>query len=205
MISSVGHAQIVSKADGTSVAKVTAGEFYVSIEPVQIMTVLGSCVSACIRDPDCGVGGINHFMLPVGDSDSADSWGGNESAINRFGNYAMESLIDAVLALGGARDRLEIKLFGGGHVLDINSNVGQKNVDFVLAYLAAEGLPVVSMDVGHDYARKVVYEPSSGRARMKKLRRIYNGYVAQAERDLLQDVRKKTAQDSVRLFENERG
>ncbi|MFK7915975.1 MAG: chemoreceptor glutamine deamidase CheD [Pseudomonadales bacterium] len=199
-MSTAGQAQVLEKADGTRVAKVAPGEFFVSTEPIQIMTVLGSCVSACIRDPLMNIGGINHFMLPVGDSDRADSWGGDDNAVNRFGNYAMESLINSILSLGGSRDRFEIKLFGGGHVLDISSDVGQKNVAFVLDYLNTEGLSVASMDVGKDYARKLLYEPDSGRARMKKLRDIYNGYVATAERKLLKGVQEEPVAGSVELF-----
>ena len=198
--STIGQAQVIRRNDGTSIAKVAPGEFYVSREPVQIMTVLGSCVSACIRDPLIAVGGMNHFMLPVGDSVRAGSWGGDDGAVNRFGNYAMESLINAIVSLGGVRSRLEIKLFGGGRVLEISTDVGANNVSFVLDYLETEGLPVTSMDVGQNYARKLLYEPATGRARMKKLRDVYNGYVASAERKLLKGVQEKPVEGSVELF-----
>lgn len=46
-------------------AKLLPGEYYVTVEDEIIVTVLGSCVSACIRDPIRGIGGMNHFMLPI--------------------------------------------------------------------------------------------------------------------------------------------
>jgi chemotaxis protein CheD len=75
------------------------GEVYVSRENEMIMTVLGSCVSACIRNPKTNVGGMNHFMLPqMGSGRSILTLGGTEA---RYGNWAMEVLINEILKCGG--------------------------------------------------------------------------------------------------------
>ena len=197
---SSGNATIVQKADGTSLAKVAPGDYFVSTKAVQIVTVLGSCVAACIRDPFAGVGGMNHFMLPMGDADRADSWGGGASAANRFGNFAMENLINTIIKMGGTRTNFEVKLFGGGKILDISADVGATNVDFAMRYLATENIPITSHDVGHDYARKVLYEPKTGRARMKKLRDVYTGYVVKSEKKMLQNVVATPTEGSIELF-----
>ena len=67
-----------------------------------ISTVLGSCVSACVRDRVFGIGGMNHFMLPA----SADEGLLSEAA--RYGNYAMEHMINDILKNGGRRENLEV-------------------------------------------------------------------------------------------------
>ena len=142
--------------------KLLPGEFYVTGKAMALTTVLGSCVSACIRDRELGIGGMNHFMLP-------DSEGGGSSA--RYGGYAMEILVNELLKLGASRRMLEAKVFGGGAVLKnmSESNVGARNATFVLDYLRAERIPILSQDLGDTCPRKVGYLPHSGRAMVKRL------------------------------------
>jgi len=183
-----GDATIVERRDGSVIAKLAPGDFFVTSDATPILTVLGSCVSACIRDPVLGVGGMNHFMLPVGDKARSKAWGGSR-AVNRFGNKAMDSLIFSLENAGASRARLEVKLFGGGRVLDLSQDIGAHNVEFALGYLKEKNIPIETMDVGENYARKLIYEPSTGVARMKKLREIYTGYVVSSEKQLLSTTR----------------
>lgn len=196
-----GDASFVQRSGSPPIAKINPGRFYVTTEDISLVTVLGSCVSACIRDEKIGVGGMNHFMLPLGSEDRAKRWGGATSAVNRFGNYAMENLINSIMKLGGSRSRLEIKLFGGGRILDISQDVGATNVKFVLDYLEDEKLAIANMDVGEDYARKLIYNPATGRARMKKIRDIYHGHLANTERSMMaKPPLEDTPAGSVELF-----
>lgn len=168
------------------VAKILPGEYYVSCHNEMITTVLGSCVSACIRDPAFGIGGMNHFMLP---SDKAGHWTGtNLSEATRYGNYAMEHLINEILKQGGRREHLEIKVFGGGRVLGTMTDVGRRNIEFVKDYLRTEGFAVAAADVGDIHPRKVNYFPATGRAQMKKLRTLHNDTIAKRERDYMQQL-----------------
>lgn len=146
--------------------KVLPGEYYVTADNLVLVTVLGSCVSACVRDSVLGIGGMNHFMLPEGDREEALI-----SSSARYGAYAMEVLINHLLKSGARRERLEAKVFGGGHVLDTlaSSTVGARNADFVLGYLGTEGIPVVAQNLGDRFPRKVYYFPRSGRVMMRKL------------------------------------
>lgn len=151
-------------------ARIGPGEYYVTVQDEAISTVLGSCVSACIRDPRTRVGGMNHFMLPEWSDSSSASWSGPDGgAATRFGNFAMEVLINAILRVGARREDLEVKLFGGGRMFHGKTDVGQQNIAFVRRFLAAEGLRVVAEDLGGDTPRRVVYFPHSGRARMMRL------------------------------------
>ncbi len=159
------------------IASILPGEFFVSSEPMIVYTVLGSCISACIRDPIVGVGGMNHFMLPEPRESAHDSWG--EST--RYGSFAMESLINEILKRGGHRNRLEIKLFGAGRIYEGNIDVGEKNAKWVLQYLKSEGMPVVKTDLGDVFPRKVYYQTDSGRVLMKKIERIKNRTVFDRE------------------------
>ena len=145
---------------GSWMVKVFPGEFYLTGKADEgIVTVLGSCVSACIRDPIAGIGGMNHFMLPQHES---GSWGG-VSASTRFGNFAMEKLINELIKAGGARERMEIKVFGGGNVTDTSNAIGTENSQFVLRYLAAEGLRCAAQDLGGPYPRRIHYYPATGK------------------------------------------
>lgn len=143
--------------------KLLPGEFYVSAEDVVLTTVLGSCVSACIRDPRLGIGGMNHFMLP-------DSELGNGNSA-RYGSYAMEVLVNELLKAGARRSGLEAKVFGGAAVLKsfTDSQVGNRNAQFVLDYLKAEHIPVLAQDLGDTCPRKIFFFPADGRVLVRRL------------------------------------
>jgi chemotaxis protein CheD len=146
--------------------KILPGQYYVSDKNILIGTVLGSCVSACIRDRVTCVGGMNHFMLPDGgDSNNPVS----ESA--RYGAFAMELLINQLMKMGASRANLEAKVFGGGNVLQSMStlNVGERNAKFVRDYLHNEGIRVLSEDLMDTCARKVYYFPKTGKVLVKRL------------------------------------
>jgi chemotaxis protein CheD len=166
--------------------KVLPGEYFVHDEDVLIMTTLGSCIAACIWDRVAHVGGMNHFMLPDVGSGMADG--------GRYGSFAMELLINELLKRGANRMTLEAKIFGGAAVISgMNSlNVGERNTQFVIDYLATERIPIVSRDVMEVYPRKVCFLPHSGKAMVKRLAPTNQDAVAAIERDAVQKVRKTT-------------
>ncbi|MGV6853045.1 MAG: chemoreceptor glutamine deamidase CheD [bacterium] len=148
-------------------ARILPGEYYVTMHEECIVTVLGSCISVCVRDPYTKIGGMNHFMLPESEE---GQWAGTAaSASTRYGNYAMEYLINQLLSHGAARNSLEIKVFGGGNVLKGGANVGTRNTAFVENYMRSEGYRINAMDVGGDNPRKVLYYPLTGKVLLKHL------------------------------------
>ena len=165
------------------VAKILPGEFYVSKTDEAISTVLGSCISACIWDVKMGIGGMNHFMLPVkGDSIGHNGWQHNNSYTCRYGLWAMEYLINEILKYGGNRQNLQVKLFGGGNVLrNMSSDVGGKNITFAQEYIENEGLQVVGSDIGGPWPRKVLFYPETGKALVKKLQTTHNDTIQRRE------------------------
>jgi chemotaxis protein CheD len=151
-------------------AKILPGEYYVTCADEAVITSLGSCVSACIRDRVYGVGGMNHFMLPEA-ADHKEIHAGDLTEAARYGSFAMEQLINEVLKAGGRRENLEIKLIGGGQVIaTMSSTVGDRNIQFAKEYVANEGLDIASSDLGGTWPRRVVYFPATGKVRVKKLR-----------------------------------
>jgi chemotaxis protein CheD len=169
------------------IASILPGEFFVSRDPMVVYTVLGSCISACIRDPIAGVGGMNHFMLPERKDNGSDSWG--EST--RYGSYAMESLINEILKRGGAKSRLEIKLFGAGKIYEGSIDVGANNAKWVIGYLKSEGLETLKTDLGDVFPRKVYYFTDSGRVLMKKIEHIKNKTIFERENDYAAQIKQR--------------
>ena len=166
----------------TWAAKILPGEFYVSTQGEMIATVLGSCVSACIRDKVMGIGGMNHFMLPAPNDHSSELWGTNPAAQeSRYGNWAMEYLINEILKRGGRRENLEVKIFGGGQMIASMSDIGQRNILFVYSYLQSENLAIASSDVGDVYARKVLYFPDTGAVKMRRISNVKNDTLVKRE------------------------
>lgn len=178
------------------VIKIGPGEHYVTRQPDElIVTVLGSCVAACIRDPLAGIGGMNHFMLPESET---GKWGLG-SANLRYGNFAMERLINDILIGGGHRSRLEVKVFGGAAMIGSGAAIGHKNASFVEAYLKAERMPIAASHLRGESARRIDYAPRGGKVMMLEMiadcvavQRAESGFIKSLQR---------AAYGSVELFD----
>jgi chemotaxis protein CheD len=177
--------------------KVFPGEHHVTqLHDEMLVTILGSCVAACIRDPLAAVGGMNHFMLPEAASSARDVM----SSSMRYGNVAMERLINDILVRGGRRDRLEIKVFGGGNVMNASSNIGHRNADFVEEYLAAEGLRIVAAHLRGSLPRRVHYFPATGKVMLIELPRTEQREVIESETRYKSKLESEPVTGSAELF-----
>ncbi|PWK49148.1 chemoreceptor glutamine deamidase CheD [Pleionea mediterranea] len=182
-------------------AKIKPGEYYVSNTDELIVTVLGSCISACIRDRVNHIGGMNHFMLPVTDEEKFTGANAHKGAA-RYGNFAMEFLINNILRNGGERQHLEVKLFGGAKVIKKMSDVGDRNIQFIHEYMSSENLQVLASDLGGNHPRKVLYNPLTGVVRVKKLRNLHNDTIVRREDRYLNDIQSdQTVKSDIELFD----
>jgi chemotaxis protein CheD len=185
---------------GVPVAKLLPGEYYVTRYDEAIFTVLGSCVSACVRERKLKIGGMNHFMLPLDHSGGTSAWAENlVSSATRYGNVAMERLINDIMRLGGQRENLEFKVIGGGKVLDMTLDVGGRNAQFVRDYLKTEGFAITAEDLGDTFARKLYYRPATGKLRVKRLTSTVNRAVFEREREF-EPTNAQVESGSVELF-----
>jgi chemotaxis protein CheD len=178
--------------------KISPGEYYITARDMVLVTVLGSCVAACVYDHAKGIGGMNHFMLPDERYDSADLFGPSM----RYGTYAMEVMVNELLKMGARRNCLEAKVFGGGNVLRgfTVSNIGQTNANFVVDYLRMENIQLVAQDLLDNFPRKVYYFPRSGRVLVKKLRVAHNDTIVEREQEYRLRIKQSAIQGDVDLF-----
>lgn len=189
------------KMHNITAAKILPGEYYVTTQNEAIVTVLGSCVSACVRDKVFGIGGMNHFMLPMTTANSSDAWKNvNISAATRYGNFAMEHLINTILGNGGMRENLEVKVFGGGRILAQMTDIGSRNISFVREYIATEKLVLLAEDLGDTCPRKVMYNPITGKVKMKKLRSLHNNTIIDRETEYMQKLDIEPVESEIDLF-----
>ncbi|MFK5986646.1 MAG: chemoreceptor glutamine deamidase CheD [Pseudomonadota bacterium] len=190
------------KTHNSFAAKILPGEYFVTAEDEIIVTVLGSCISACVRDKIFGIGGMNHFMLPASSSDMSHHLevGGDSTEATRYGGYAMEMLINDILKHGGRRENLEIKIFGGGKIIRNMSDVGLRNIEFIESYIKNENLILISEDTGDIYPRKVVFHPNSGKVKMKRLQSLHNETLIQREEEYQHQIEDKPTTGEVELF-----
>jgi chemotaxis receptor (MCP) glutamine deamidase CheD len=175
---------------------IIVGQVFASDRPAVVSTVLGSCVAACLYDPNASIGGMNHFMLP-------DAKRETQSAA--FGVHAMELLINKIMSLGGDRRRLQAKVFGGGNVLALQGaqlQVGQRNVDFVMTFLADESIPVVAKRLGGGTGVKLCFQTDNGRALVKPLPNRAIDHALETEVQYLRRSKQATAAraNAVTLF-----
>lgn len=177
--------------------KILPGEYYATTNNTLIVTVLGSCVSVCLRDPITGVAGMNHFLLPnEGGSNDVLS----ESA--RYGVYAMDILINHMLKLGASRYRLEAKVFGGGNVLKgfTSTSVGERNSEFVLDYLKTENIPIMAKDLLDIFPRKVYFFADTGQVLVRKIKSLHNTPIMDRESAYRMQLRNAHPSGDIELF-----
>lgn len=185
-----GLRRYLNPQDSNWYIQIMQGDFYVTGTPQEVLTtILGSCISACIRDPSLGIGGMNHFLLPEGD--------GEDRHARRFGVNAMEILINDILKRGGERSRLEAKLFGGANVINAMSDVGSRNAAFAKQFLSDEGISITGGDVGGTMPRRIQFWPVSGRARQLSVRVNRQELL---ERERAESNRGGVPNDDVELF-----
>lgn len=179
-------------------AKILPGEYYYTGKEMLIVTVLGSCVAACIRDRVSGIGGMNHFMLP----DSGNEANSPLSASMRYGAYAMEVLINQLLKAGARRENMEAKVFGGGNVLRgfTTINVGERNAQFVRAYLRTENMRIVAEDLNDVHPRKVYFFPRTGKVLVKKLKQLNNYTLVKREQEYASQLKTSPVSGDIDLF-----
>jgi chemotaxis protein CheD len=178
----------------TPAAKLLPTQYLVVDSDIALVTLLGSCVAACIRDPLLKLGGMNHFLLPDGQV--------GDGAPARYGSFAMELLINDLLKRGASRSRLEAKVFGGGNVLrGFTANpVGTRNAEFVRQYLAAERIPVLSEDLCGIHPRKVWFFPHTGRVVVQRLPHAHGAEVVAIETAIRARLSSAPVTGGVELF-----
>jgi chemotaxis protein CheD len=136
------------------------GHLVISVEPMKITTILGSCVAVCLWDYRKRIGGMNHFMLPMFS-------GGSAASSPRFGDVAMHQLIEGLRAVGGRLPFMRARVFGGACMFEqmhSATHLGQKNADVAIEFLNDTGIEVVQVDTGGKRGRKVMYETEGGTA-----------------------------------------
>ncbi len=178
--------------------KILPGEFHIANGEEMIVTTLGSCICACIRDKELGIGGMNHFMLPHEKSSHHI-----DRKATAYGQYAMEHLINEILKKNQYnRKNLEAKIFGGGAVVDSNISVGDENIRFVKTYLKLEGIPILAEDLGEDVARKIYFQPATGKVTCKRFQAMNNRMIEEREKAYLENIEQRieTEDTEVELF-----
>jgi len=182
--------------------KLLPGEYHTTKGKELLVTVLGSCVSACIRDTKSGIGGMNHFLLPEQHNRHKDtSWAETyENSETRYGDLAMEILINDILKRGGDRQYFEAKIFGGAQMFKSSMEIGKRNIDFVSDYLKYESIRVASNDVGGIYGRKVYYIPQTGDIFLKRIINVKNKTIEFREKKYLQEAKQTRTEAEIDFF-----
>lgn len=167
----------VDKALGQVTAKILPGEYYVTRNEEVITTVLGSCISVCIYEQKTGLGGMNHFMLPQSSGNMNDVEDLMSDSF-RYGDVAMEIMINDLLRNGADKEQIVFKAFGGGQIIKQMTSVGERNIKFLHKFMVMEGYKLAAADLGGPHPRKVNFFPKTGKVMVKKLQHMHNDTIA---------------------------
>ncbi len=176
------------------------GEYHTTDQDRVIQTVLGSCVSVCLKDEQAGLSGMNHFMLP----EAANSNNIIASDAGRYGIQAMELLINEMILRGAERSRLKAKVFGGGHVLKMaesSKSIPAANAKFALSFLSMENIPVLAKDLGGTSGRKILFFASNGKVQVNILTKSALSSVGEKENSYKSRIAKPGASGGFTLFD----
>jgi len=146
------------------------GAIFADPRPHLVTTVLGSCVAVCLWDPGRRLGGINHFLLPL--------WNGEGLPTPRYGNVAIDALLERLLALGTQRGAVQAKIFGGAAMWENPHGllaVGERNIDLARRRLDELHIPVVASDLGGDMGRKLIFNSGDGSVLLRRNRPVPSG------------------------------
>ena len=172
------------------------GEFYSTNKDEMLITVLGSCIAACIYDKKTGIGGMNHFMLPHSEQ---GKWAGGSLA-TRYGNFAMEHLINELLKNGALKKNLKAKVYGGSDLINSKSlSIGKDNIKFIHEYLKLEGIPILEEDLGGNCSRKIYFTPMDGETSVKRIE-LKNDTILEREERYEEELSKNDIDNDVELF-----
>jgi len=124
-------------------------------------TLLGSCVAVCLYDPVTKCGGMNHYMVPL--------WNGEGLESPKYGNIAIEMLLQKLSDIGAQRKSLVAKMFGGASQYHSNSilNVGERNILVAQTMLDKLRIPIVASSMGGNRGRKIIFNTQTGEVMMK--------------------------------------
>lgn len=163
------------------VVGISLGGIYMTENDEIITTVLGSCVSACVRDTLTGISGMNHFML-VGSKSDIDKASGH--SLFQYGLYSMDYLLNKMLYLGASKETMEVKIFGGGAIISSAGDVGKKNIRFIKNYINLKGYKLCGEDIGGEHPRRVNFYSSTGKVMVKRMRSLHRQVIANKESNL---------------------
>ncbi|TAJ15283.1 chemotaxis protein CheD [Marinilabiliaceae bacterium JC017] len=143
---------------------------FVSKDPYVVKTILGSCVAICLWDKRLKIGGMNHYML--------SNWNGNDLASPKYGNIAIDKLVERMFALGSRIEDLQAKIFGGGELLESGQGkstlIGERNIRVARLMLEEKRIPIVASSTGGRRGRKILFFTDTGEVRHKFLeKKVY--------------------------------
>jgi len=159
---STGNIQKISDLPGRYLYP---AEIFVSREATVVSTVLGSCVAVCLWDPSRGIGGMNHYLLPL--------WNGDGLATPKYGNIAIRQLVEKVIAKGGEGRNLQAKIFGGAAMWSNSAGlfaIGLRNIELAEQQLKELQIPLVASDIGGTQSRKIFFHTGDGSVLLRRHR-----------------------------------
>lgn len=151
------------------------GDLLVTREPQWVITLLGSCVAVTMFNPHFRVAAICHAMLPQPPATCSAATPAN--ALHRYVSNVLPAMADAFFRLGLTPADVEVKIFGGGNVIDLGGDphtdltIGDANVALTRQLLQAANFRVKSASTGGDRGCKIIFNTETGQVLHKRLSR----------------------------------
>ncbi len=135
-------------------------------ERVLVARCLGSSAAVAIHDPESGVAGLLHWMLPASRIDPPRA----QRNPFLFADTGLPRFIEAAVEHGATRHRVTACLAGGAALPEGGTyDIGVRNRTEALRLLAREGLTVRHVETGGTSVRELSLEMGPGQFAVRSL------------------------------------
>lgn len=94
-------------------------------------------------------------------------WNGKGLASPKFGNIAIEKLVEGMINLGSSKNTMIAKVFGGANQTNSHMNIGGRNGRTAIDLLNTLEIKLVAKSIGGEIGRKIIFDTHTGEVRMK--------------------------------------
>jgi chemotaxis protein CheD len=143
-----------------------AGQFWFGRHAASLNTVLGSCIAVTLWHPELHLGGMCHFLLPQRQRAAGESLDG------RFGDEAIDLLVQGLLRVGTRPQDYQAHLYGGADTmpdrLGVKLSIGERNIEQGWSLIERHGFALMAVDVGDNIPRNVRLTLATGEVVMRR-------------------------------------
>lgn len=162
-----------------AIINIAPGEVAIGQDQDELRTLLGSCVSIVLWNPQHKTGAMTHIVLPARKKPSL-----HLESDDRFADEAWQTLVRKLGTRGISPQDCICKIFGGSQVFDDESaSVGKRNLASVRQLLNQHGVSITSEHVAGKGYRELRFSIHTGEVWVRHIQKTVAAIAATRKDD----------------------